>query len=124
GGATTEVEFRLPPGVDVAGVVIDDQRRPIADADVVVVSPRAGWRCGRTLARSATDGAFTLREIDARWSIGARAAGFAPSMLVDLEELTRPAYDGTPIRVTLVVTGAGATVAGKVVDDAGAAIAN
>jgi RNA polymerase sigma factor (sigma-70 family) len=120
-GAVHEVVFQLARGVDVLGIVVDEHGRPFAGAEVTLVSPRAGWLGGRVLATSGGDGAFALRSVEPTWSLGARAPGYAPSALVDLEEL--PRGGDAPLRVRLELARPGGAVAGKVVDDAGAGIA-
>jgi len=120
GGSSSDVDFVLPRGIDVAGTVIDEHRRPVADAQIVLVSPRGGWLGGRVVAASDASGAFAVRAVDPTWSLGARAAGYAPSRLVDLEEVVRQA-DASEIRLELLRPGA--TVAGVVVDESGAPVA-
>ncbi|MEZ5967139.1 MAG: sigma-70 family RNA polymerase sigma factor [Planctomycetota bacterium] len=121
-GRETEVEFVLPRGLDVCGVVVDGRQQPIGGAQIVVVSDRLGWLGGNTVAHSSADGTFFVRSVDPAWSIGARADGHAPSDLVDLETLALPA-DAATADVRLQITSPGATIAGRVTDDRGEPVA-
>ena len=122
GGEARDVEFVLPDGVDVAGVVHDERHQSLAGAEVVLVSPRGGWLGGRSVATSDDHGAFTVRDVPPTWSIGARAKGYAPSALVDLEDVARE-NTAPSVSIELQLRAAGATVVGKVVDENGAPIA-
>ena len=122
GGSVSDVDFVLPRGIDVAGTVIDEHQRPVADAQIVLVSPRGGWLGGRVIAASDAGGAFAVRAVDPKWSLGARAARYAPSRLVDLEGVTRPA-DALAVQIRLELMRPGATVAGVVVDQSGTPVA-
>lgn len=122
GGSVRDVDFVLPRGVDVAGTVIDERQRPVADAHVVLVSPRSGWLGGRVVATSDAGGAFAVRAADPKFSLGARAPGYAPSRLVDLEDVA-PQGEPSRVQVRLELLQPGATVAGKVVDETGDGVA-
>jgi hypothetical protein len=81
-GKEVELQLELAEGVTVTGTVVDPSKAPVAGADIVV----AGWASGgaATLAQTDKDGRFELRGVGANSSVGARAAGFAPSLLQGL----------------------------------------
>jgi len=81
-GQVVEVALELDEGMTVTGLVVDTSQAPVAGADIVV----AGWAGNRapTLAQSDEDGRFELRGVGVNSSVGARAAGFAPSLLQGL----------------------------------------
>jgi RNA polymerase sigma factor (sigma-70 family) len=64
-GTQHEVDFVLPRGIDVTGIVRDQRQLPVAGAEVVLVSPRGGWLGGRTVAVTDAVGAFAVRAVDA-----------------------------------------------------------
>ncbi len=119
-GETRTVELTLPKAEGVAGKVVDSDGRPVADASIFVsdtlvadVSPIRG--------RTGADGSFFIRDVNARRSIGARAAGFQPSTLFQVGEMP---VDTAGVRtVTLTLGPPGGAVAGRVVDPAGAPVA-
>lgn len=78
-GKTHDVELALPVGVTVTGVVVDAAGEPIAGARVVVT----GWggSAAETLAHTDDRGRFELRALAPTCSVGARAPGYAPSLL-------------------------------------------
>ncbi|HEX6811579.1 MAG TPA: sigma-70 family RNA polymerase sigma factor [Planctomycetota bacterium] len=120
-GTLREVEFVLPRGVDVTGIVIDEARRPVPGARVVLVSGRSGLSGGCVIAKASVNGSFAVRAVEPRWSLCAEAAGYAPSSLVDLEQV-EPAADGSR-RVELCLLHRGGSVAGVVQDELGRGIA-
>ncbi len=112
-GEMREVEFLLPRGLDATGVVVDQRQLPVADARVVLVSPRSGWLGGRVVTSTGADGTFAVRAVEPTWSLGALATGYAPSELVDLETIDRPA-DAATVFVQLQLLRPGASVAVRV----------
>ena len=78
-GEKKEVNLDIDPGVRVTGIVVDPEDQPVAGADIVTT----GWASehSTTLAQTDEDGRFDLEGIGSHNSIGARAKGFAPSML-------------------------------------------
>ena len=122
-GVVREVDFALPRGVDVIGAVVDERQRPIPGANVLLVSPRSGWLGGRVVAVTRVDGSFAVHAVEPTWSLGARAAGYAPSPLVDLETIEQPP-GATSVKVQLQLIHPGASVAGTVVDESGMGIAD
>ncbi|MFY9344974.1 MAG: sigma-70 family RNA polymerase sigma factor, partial [Planctomycetota bacterium] len=122
GDQERDVDFVLPAGIEVVGTVQDERNQAVAGAEVVLVSGLGGWLGGSVVAISDDAGAFTVRSVPSKWSLGARAAGHAPSRLVDLEDVVMP-IDGTPVQVQLRLLQPGATVAGKIIDENGDAMA-
>src|SRR5262249_58723238 len=93
----------LDAGVEVEGVVRDDQQHPVADAEIWLTTQDAAWCNGRVVAHSAADGTFRLRAVPKDQSLGALAPGRAPSALVDLDLLDTKS---PPVRVELVLAAA------------------
>jgi len=120
-GTQSEVDFVLPVGIDVEGEVVDARGHPVAQANVFLVAPRRGWLGGRALAKTDSSGKFRMRSVEPTWSLGARAGGFAPSELIDLETVQR-AIDSTSVSVQLQLLHPGGNVAGVVVDESGKGI--
>lgn len=90
----------------IAGRVVDDLQRPVADARLwlsIGSNPFRGFEVGRSDAQ----GRFRLPFIQGQ-DIGARKAGHAPSRLLTL--------NAGSADVTLTLSGAGGTVQGRVVD--------
>ena len=78
-GTVTELDFVIPVGIAVHGLVVDGRDQPIAGAEVDVVGislPRPA-----TIATSAADGTFEVRDLVLGSVLGARAAGFAASRM-------------------------------------------
>ncbi len=102
-GEERALELVLPSGVDVEGLVIDGEGRPVADAEIWLEHEHGtGLLGGRVVARSAADGAFRLRSVGSQQALGAFAPGFAPAVL---ESLGSKAWssDERLARVTLVL---------------------
>lgn len=123
GTGPAEVSLTLSPGAAVSGRVVDERGQGVAGARVVY-SGASDWG---VQADERKDG--VLSGPDGAWSIAALGAGsfrfvarheqFAPgtSAIVTLDG--RTATTGVEIKLTV-----GATVAGKVVDSAGAPVAS
>ncbi|MCB9916716.1 MAG: carboxypeptidase regulatory-like domain-containing protein, partial [Planctomycetes bacterium] len=119
-GEHAVVELSLPRGVDVVGRVVDAAGDAVPGADVWLCASLPSWLAGAVVARADATGAFRLRDVPAETSVGALAAGFAPSPLQDLELVDT--QDGVkPVR--LVLTRGGATLSGLVLDPDGAPVA-
>lgn len=119
-GETTELHFELAAGVDVRGTVRLANGQPVAGAEVHAVAAGLPWQSVNRIARSDANGEFTARAVAKTASLGATAAGFAPSPLVDLELSDA---QQAPLRVELVLSAPGGALTGRVVDGAGNGIA-
>ncbi len=117
-GQTSEVALSIPPGTLVRGLVLDPDARPVPGADIWL-STYGNRTDGTIVARSDTDGRFVLRDVGAWRSLNARAAGYAPSPLVQLGEELPEELD-----VELRLGGPGATLRGLVLDAGGQPVAD
>ena len=99
-GEEARAALELPLGMVVTGVVVDLSNAPIAGSDIVV----AGWagQSSRVLTQSNEAGEFELPGVGASCSVGARAAGFAPSML---HGITGKDGERLAIRIPLAIGG-------------------
>jgi RNA polymerase sigma factor (sigma-70 family) len=104
------VRFVLVAGVDVEGVVLDRSGLPIADAGIWLTTGHGDWLGGNAIERTGADGRFRLRAVPEQQSIGALAAGYSPSQLVDLEDLDTSA----PVRIELRMELVGGALRGLV----------
>lgn len=110
----------LPAGVDVAGTVRDADGRPAADAGIWLrVLPMDGAARGAVVARTGADGRFALRGVRPRSVLAAVREGSVPSPL----QTVAPHEGGQGGELELVLGGAGASIAGRVLDHAGAPVA-
>ena len=115
-GAELSRTLTLLRGVRVTGQVVDEAGRPVTDAQVWMTSNSSGWTRGGVVGRSDGKGNFTILDAPKDQSIGALAAGFAPSQLVDLD--LHDTSGGSAELVLKLVRG-GAAVSGQVRDAAG-----
>lgn len=106
-GGEVEAELRLEGGIGVTGLVVDADGVPVAGADVLV-APWAGGEA-RALARTDPVGRFRLCALGSHCHVGARAAGYAPSVLQLVS-----GGDGAAIDVRIVLPARGGAVAGVV----------
>jgi hypothetical protein len=115
----------IAAGVDVAGLVVDRQGRPVPGAEIWLSRVSRflgdGWLAGDVVARADSDGTFFLRSVGPKQDIGAFAPGFAPALLEELEERSWTPNDPRA-RVTLVLEREGAFLEGRVVDEVGAPV--
>ncbi len=88
-GGRQEVTFKLNGGIAVRGTVRNPSGTPVAYANVWLQSSSTNWTGGRTVGVTDSAGEFTLEQILPEMSLGAFAAGYAPSMLVDLDIVDR-----------------------------------
>ena len=115
-GKVVEAALELK-GVDVHGVVVDATGAAVVDAEIWLTrAHHIDWLGGRVVARSDTRGEFRIRGVPPDQCLGALAKSFAPSDLVDLDDV-----DSTkvPVRVRLVVRERGGAVTGVVTSPAG-----
>ncbi|HVS12220.1 MAG TPA: sigma-70 family RNA polymerase sigma factor [Planctomycetota bacterium] len=118
-GSEREVRFALAKGVDVEGRVVDGTGRAVPGAEIWLTNGYSDWQGGRVVARADAGGAFRLRSVPPRQSLGAIAQDRAPSELVDLELLDT---EWSPVRVELVLHHEGGGLAGRVLGPNGAGV--
>jgi RNA polymerase sigma-70 factor (ECF subfamily) len=109
-GKETEVEFVMPVGVTITGIVVSATGVPVAGAEVELESSR--------VATTDEHGRFTVRGAAPQCSIGARAVGHGASKTKKLLE-----HDGRD-EVRLELGSAGGIVEGIALDPDGRALAN
>ncbi len=84
---TSEIEFTIEPNVDIEGSVVEASGSPVSGATIWLTSRSTRWSGASAVAKSDKNGRFHLRSIPATQSLGAAASQFAPSALVDLEDV-------------------------------------
>ncbi len=114
-----EVAFELKAGLAVTGTVLDPNGRRVASASVWLQSSNPRWNGGRVMTRTDARGEFALQHCNPAYSLGAIAAGFGPSKLVDLELADTST---SPVVVELKLEGSGGRLEGTVTDTEGAPI--
>ncbi len=118
-GEVAETTVVLDEGVAVEGVVQDQDGRPVSPADVWLARFASPWMSGAVVAHADANGAFRVRAMPKRYSLGALAPGRAPSELVDLELIDTAK---SPVHVVLVVGEPGGELHGHVFDSEGQAV--
>ena len=113
------LEFVLVAGVEVEGVVLDRSGSPVSDAGIWLTTGHGDWLGGSVIERSGADGSFHLRSVPKQQSVGAIAAGYSPSLLVDLEDLDTSA----PVRIELRMELVGGALRGIVTGPEGEPLA-
>ncbi len=111
-----DVAFALDRGVSVQGSVVGPDEAPVAGAAVWLQTRYTDWTGGRELTVTDSTGVFRLDHVPAHVSLGAFAAGFGPSPLVDLDTVDT---DTQPVSVTLQLVAAGGDLEGRVLDSLG-----
>ena len=108
-GQVLTIDLTVPSGLDLRGVVVDRDGRPIADADVLL----AEWSnvVAVVMARTDARGAFAIRDVAVHCLVGARHRDFAPS---DMRKMTGSVGGATELR--LVLDEPGAALTGVVLD--------
>lgn len=114
-----EFRFELEGGVAVRGKVVDPGGGAVGGAQIWMQTFGYAWSSGRVVGAADDGGAFTLAHLPAGASLGAFAAGFGPSPLVDLDLVD---HSNPPAEVVLQLSGDGGTLLGRVTDAAGEAI--
>ncbi|MGH9361717.1 MAG: MSCRAMM family protein, partial [Thermoanaerobaculia bacterium] len=117
-GLKSEVTLELPPGVGIDGIVLDGGGKPVPDASIWLTEVGNAFQ-GAAVAATGDDGRFRLRHVELRRFIGARAPGFAPSLLRSIEG--RPA---SLLAIRIVLDQPGVAVEGVVVGPDGNPVAN
>ena len=115
-----ELRFELKAGVTVRGRVVDPAGTAVGGATIWLQTAGQAWWHGREIATADATGAFALQHVPTSASLGALAAGFGPSTLVDLE-LVDTAKSST--EVVLQLTASGGSLLGRVSDSTGAPVA-
>lgn len=115
-GGAADVQFAIPSGVDVTGVVVDGAGAPIAAATVVAAMP--GGLTATAVARADAAGRFAVRDLYPMIRVGARAEGRVPSPLQPIA-----GSRGASAEVRLVLDRTGARLSGFVGDRRGDAVA-
>ncbi|MCB9878064.1 MAG: carboxypeptidase regulatory-like domain-containing protein [Planctomycetes bacterium] len=114
-----EIDFEVKAGIEVVGRVLDPDGAPVARADVWMQTSSVAWDGARVLGATGDDGAFSLANVAPDCSLGAFAAGFGPSPLLDLEVVDQSA---PPAKVELRLVREGGNLTGLVTDGQGAPI--
>lgn len=110
-----EIRIVIPRGVELTGRVSGPGGQAIANAEIWLSQP-SNFTWGLVVARSGNDGSFRLRDVSVHQRVGARAAGFAPSLLYRVRGARRQ-------HVELRLPGLGGDVTVRVVTRHGQAIA-
>ncbi len=115
-----EYRFQLKAGGNVRGKVVDPTGRAVAGATIWQQTAGQSWWNGRSIATADANGTFELPHAPTSASLGAIAAGFGPSPLIDLGSIdtSKPSTE-----ITLQLTPSGGSLMGRVCDSAGAPIA-
>ncbi|MEO6595468.1 MAG: sigma-70 family RNA polymerase sigma factor, partial [Planctomycetota bacterium] len=106
-GGITEVEFVLPEGLAVRGLVVDREQRPLAGAEVVLLEFDAETTV--VVATTGADGRFALRHVFPMSMLGARTDRHAASRWQMLQ-----GSDGGAVDVVIELLEAGGVVEGVV----------
>jgi RNA polymerase sigma-70 factor (ECF subfamily) len=124
GGCTLEpgehatLELSIPDGIDVQGLVVDGDDRPVAGARIWV-SNYFNRENGSVAATSDAGGAFFVRDVGPARYLGARHERYGPSVL----EFLQKANPGQRVETKLVLGREFAEVSGLVHDESGRPIA-
>jgi hypothetical protein len=119
GGRESEATIEIPAGVTAAGVVLDVDGRPFAGADIFLQAFGASYE-GFVVARSAEDGSFTVRGLEARmvFSVSARAPDRAPT-----KQHVAHAQVGETVAMQLAFEAQGGALTGRVLGPDGSGVA-
>jgi protocatechuate 3,4-dioxygenase beta subunit len=113
------VAFEIPLGIEVNGIVVDDDARGVAGAEVILSSRMNPTVPAFVVARADADGKFAIRSCPSGRYLGARASGFAPALMQMLL-----GDEGTTLRVELLLRGKGGVVEGNVFGPDGRALSD
>ncbi len=120
-GAMTRAEFLIPRHVDIEGRVADSLGRGVAGAHIWLTTSGTTWAGGRVVATADRQGRFFLRSVPPIQSLGALAADYSPSALIDLDDVDT--WD-SPTKIELVLTKPGGSLSGVVTDGRGEPVPN
>lgn len=120
-GGPQEVQFVLQEGVLVHGSVTTPDGASVGGATIWLQASRTDWSACTPIATSDANGAFVVQHAGKGQSLGATAANYAPSKLVDLDtvDTTKP-----PAIVALQLQPNGGQLTGTVTDREDHPIAN
>ena len=118
-GETSELDFQIPLGLSITGLVVDREGEPVPDA-LLEVAPLAmlGFDA-QVLATTDEKGRFDVRDAKTECLIGARAEGFTASRMKFFAGKA-----GNEAEVRLELGPAGGSVDGVVVGPDGTAVAD
>lgn len=119
-GLRLEVVLTLAEGLAVEGVVREPAGGPVAGARIWLTSFQSPWCGGAFVADADAQGRFALQGVPKGQSLGAVAAGYAPSKLVDLDLVVTKQV---PVRIELLLSEPGGALTGRVTDEGGKGIA-
>ncbi len=118
-GGTVESTIVIAAGVRVVGTVQDQDQLPIPNAGIWLTSRSERWTRGAIVTHADASGRFEIRDAPADQSIGAAAAGFLPSGLIDLDDHDTSAGMAT---VDITMARGGAELRGVVRSQSGAPV--
>lgn len=118
-GQTAEVEIELRIGMNLSGIVVNQNKQPIAGALIEAAPMAHADAFPEVRAISGADGRFAIRASDTLTLVGARAKGYVASNVRFLH-----GKEGNTPDIELVLGPKGGMVHGTVVDDEGTPIAN
>jgi len=117
-GETRMLELELERGLDVSGIVLAPDGRPVAGAELLLQRRTPALSAAQVAGKSGADGRFALRALDPEDSLAACAGGYAPSFVRWFREGTWPA-DDPRLELTLALRPDGAALRGLVLDPEG-----
>ena len=121
-GEARTVEFEIPPGLRVRGVVVDRDGLPVAGAEVLCLISVSPPQSSYPLTMTAGDGSFTVESPSRSNLIGARAQDYGTSDFAHLQDFVPDS--GGDVVIRLVLPGSPATITGRVFDPLGHPVAS
>ena len=118
-GIEASARLDIPKGFHVKGRVVDEDKRPVPHAQIWLTSRAQRGARGVVVGESDASGHFELVDVPGKESLGAIAAGFEPSKLVDMD-LQDKSQD--PVSMELVLLPGGAELFGMVTNEDGAPV--
>lgn len=114
-GRTENQVVRLPEGLDVRGVVVDEDSNPVPEAEILLASHSRDVDSGVVLGHSRFDGTFLVRDLSISRYIGARSSTRGPSWMIGV----RGEETEGERNLRLELTGSPASLIGSVSDQNG-----
>jgi len=118
-GETVEVEIVLRIGMNLSGIVVNQDKQPVAGALIEAAPMAHADAFPEVRAVSGADGRFAIRASDTLTLVGARAKGYVASNVRFLH-----GKEGNTPEIELVLGPKGGMVHGTVVDEEGTPVAN